>query len=64
MQSNTFVSVRLENIEKRFSEVDTLLLLAESNKHEAHIYSALCRSAHVLLVSHVEGIYKDIVNFC
>lgn len=62
MQSNTFVSVRLENIEKRFSEVDTLLLLAKSNKHEVHIYSALCRSAHVLLVSHVEGIYKDIVK--
>lgn len=62
MQSNTFVSVRLENIEKRFSEVDTLLLLAQANKSNDQIYSSLCRSAHVLLVSHVEGIYKDIVK--
>lgn len=62
MQGNTFVSVRLENIEKRFSEVDTLLVLAKANKNDQKIYSSLCRSAHVLLVSHVEGIYKDIVK--
>ncbi|HRN44054.1 MAG TPA: HEPN domain-containing protein [Flavobacterium sp.] len=62
MQGNTFVSVRLENIEKRFSEIDTLLNLAKQNKEDSQIYSALCRSAHVLLVSHFEGIYKDIVK--
>lgn len=62
MQVNTFVSIRLENIEARFSEIDTLLELAKFFKNDLNKYSALCRSAHVLLVSHVEGIYKDIVK--
>uniref|UniRef100_UPI0002487DFC HEPN domain-containing protein n=1 Tax=Acinetobacter sp. P8-3-8 TaxID=1029823 RepID=UPI0002487DFC len=59
---NTFVSIRLENIEARFSEIDTLLELAKNSKSDSNKYSALCRSAHILLVSHVEGIYKDIVK--
>lgn len=62
MQINTFVGVRLENVEARFSEIDTLLELAKNFKSDSNKYSALCRSAHVLLVSHVEGIYKDIVK--
>lgn len=62
MQVVSFVGVRLENIDARFSEIDTLLNLAKQYKMDAEKYSALCRSAHVLLVSHVEGIYKDIVK--
>lgn len=62
MSGNTFVSSRLEIIENRFNEIDTLLDLAKKNISNNSIYSSLCRSAHVLLVSHVEGIYKDIVR--
>src|SRR5690554_5281490 len=62
MSGNTFVSSRLELIESRFNEVETLLSLAKNNVSDSTKYTALCRSAHVLLVSHVEGIYKDIVK--
>lgn len=62
MSGNTFVSNRLDLIESRFEEISVLLNLAEINSDKTDIYSALCRSAHVLLVSHVEGIYKDIVK--
>ena len=62
MSGNTFVSNRLDLIESRFDEISVILDLADANSHKTDIYSALCRSAHVLLVSHVEGIYKDIVK--
>ncbi|CAN1553387.1 RiboL-PSP-HEPN [Flavobacteriaceae bacterium] len=62
MSGNTFISSRLELIENRFKEIDTLLDLAQKNITDPTTYSTLCRSAHVLLVSHVEGIYKDIVR--
>ncbi len=62
MPGSTFVSSRLESIESRFHEIDTLLELAKENVLNSTKYAALCRSAHVLLVSHVEGIYKDIVR--
>lgn len=62
MSGNTFISSRLELIENRFKEIDTLLNLAKKNITDSTTYSTLCRSAHVLLVSHVEGIYKDIVR--
>lgn len=62
MSGNTFISSRLELIENRFKEIDTLLNLAQKNTADSTTYSTLCRSAHVLLVSHVEGIYKDIVR--
>lgn len=62
MSGNTFVSNRLDLIESRFNEISVLLKLAEANTRNIETYSTLCRSAHVLLVSHVEGIYKDIVK--
>lgn len=62
MQGSTFVSSRLDSIESRFYEVETLLNLAKENIAHPRKYITLCRSAHVLLVSHVEGIYKDIVK--
>jgi len=62
MSGNTFIGSRLEIIENRFSEIDTLLQLAKKNISNNSLYSSLCRSAHVLLVSHVEGIYKDVVR--
>ncbi|WP_133642067.1 HEPN domain-containing protein [Sphingobacterium paludis] len=49
-------------IEIRFNEIDTLLDLARSYQTSPEVYITLCRSAHVLLVSHFEGIYKDIVK--
>lgn len=62
MSGNTFISSRLDLIENRFNEIDTLLNLAQKSIKQPTTYSTLCRSAHVLLVSHVEGIYKDIVR--
>lgn len=62
MSGNTFVSTRLDVITNRFKEIDILLQLTEDNISNPARYAALCRSAHVLLVSHVEGIYKDIVK--
>lgn len=62
MSGYTFVGSRLDLIENRFNEVETLLELAKGNISNSAIYTTLCRSAHVLLVSHVEGIYKDLVR--
>jgi hypothetical protein len=58
--TETFVNARFEQIEKRFNEIQILLDLAASSRHDVEIYQALCRSAHVLLVSHFEGLYKEI----
>ncbi len=56
----TFINIRFERIDKRIKEIDILLNLAESKQYELDIYQALCRSAHVLLVSHFEGLYKEV----
>ena len=58
--SQTFINSRLEQIEKRFNEVQLLLDLASSSIDNEYLYVALCRSAQVLLVSHFEGLYKEI----
>lgn len=62
MSGNTFVSNRLDIIESRFEEINQLLDLACANSSNSEIYKTLCRSAHILLVSHFEGIYKDITK--
>lgn len=62
MLGTTFLSSRFDAIESRFEEIDILLNLAEDNIDNSVKYKSLCRSAHVLLVSHVEGIYKDVVK--
>jgi len=58
--SQTFINARLDQIEKRFNEVQLLLDLALISIDNEDAYRALCRSAHVLLVSHFEGLYKEI----
>lgn len=58
--NQTFLNLRFEQIEKRFKEVNTLLSLAFENEKDIDKYQALCRSAHILLVSHFEGLYKDV----
>jgi len=58
--NQTFINSRFEQIEKRFNEVQILLDLAAKSTHNVEMYQALCRSAHVLLVSHFEGLYKEI----
>ncbi|RLJ72509.1 HEPN domain-containing protein [Pedobacter alluvionis] len=58
--NQTFINSRFEQIEKRFNEVQLLLDLAATSRHNLDTYQALCRSAHVLLVSHFEGLYKEI----
>lgn len=62
MSEGTFVSSRLDLIENRFEEINQLLELARANTSNTEIYKSLCRSAHILLVSHFEGIYKDITK--
>lgn len=56
----TFINLRFEQIEKRFKEVELLLSLAITYQDDNETYQSLCRSAHVLMVSHIEGLYKDI----
>ncbi len=56
----SFINLRFEEFEKRLNEIELLIQLAITNESNSLIYQALCRSAHVLLVSHFEGLYKDI----
>jgi len=56
----TFINSRFEQIEKRFGEIQLILDLASSSRGNIDLYQALCRSAHVLLVGHFEGLYKEI----
>lgn len=58
--NQTFINLRFEQIEKRFKEIEVLLSLAFSHESNLDIYQTLCRSAHVLLVSHFEGLYREI----
>ncbi len=58
--SQTFINLRFEQIEKRFNEIDILLNLATLYQSKTDIYQTLCRSAHVLLVSHFEGLYREV----
>ena len=60
MQS--YLNLRFESIEKRFEEIDFLINCAIENLSDNNKYQTFCRSAHVLLVSHFEGIYKDVVK--
>jgi hypothetical protein len=56
----TFVGLQFDKMDERFNEIRALAELAAKYLAEPMIYRSLCRSAHVLLVSHFEGIYKDI----
>ncbi len=58
--NQTFINLRFEQIEKRFNEIDVLLNLASLYQSNDEIYQSLCRSAQVLLVSHFEGLYREI----
>jgi hypothetical protein len=58
--NQTYVSLQFDKLSKRFEEVRLLLALAEKYQSNNDTYTSLCRSAHVLLVSNFEGLYKDI----
>lgn len=60
--TDSFVFLRLELVERRFKEIDILLGEANKNSDLQNIYTTLCRSAHVLLVAHFEGLIKDITK--
>jgi len=60
MQS--YLSLRFDSIEQRFNEINLLISSAVDNISDSGKYQTYCRSAHVLLVSHFEGIYKDVVK--
>jgi hypothetical protein len=61
MSVESFVFIRINLLEKRFQEIETLLEQAVNNV-DSPLYRVLCRSAHILLVSHFEGFIKDIVK--
>jgi hypothetical protein len=56
----TFIGLQFDKMSDRFIEIRALTELAAKHLNEPSLYKYLCRSAHVLLVSHFEGIYKDI----
>jgi hypothetical protein len=58
--NQSFINLRFEQIEKRFNEIDTLLNLAIIQQSNTDVYQTLCRSANVLLVSHFEGLYREV----
>jgi hypothetical protein len=61
----TFFQNGLSLLNERLSEVD--LLIQEAKKIidcNQQLYNALCRSAHVLLLSHFEGYIKQVVKDC
>lgn len=60
--TQTFIHLRVELIEKRFHEIEILLEQAVTKKSDGLLYATFCRSAHVLLVAHFEGMVKDIVK--
>ncbi|MBS7565086.1 hypothetical protein KHS38_11785 [Mucilaginibacter sp. Bleaf8] len=60
--TQSYLNLRFEQIDKRFNEIQVLLDFAVKSRHDSDLYQALCRSAHVLLVSHFEGLYKEIVK--
>lgn len=62
MIMQSYLNLRFESIEKRFEEIDFLINCAVENLSDNSKYQTFCRSAHVLLVSHFEGIYKDVVK--
>lgn len=58
--SETFLFNRLDSLERRFREVDTLLDLAHLNIQREELYTTYCRAAHILLVAPFEGAIKDV----
>lgn len=59
----TFVNAGLVSLNARFKEVE--LILQEANLHfdtNEDLYSALCRSAQVLLSAHFEGYIKELIK--
>src|SRR5690348_11192613 len=61
MSVESFVFNRINLLEKRFQEIESLLGEAAKNI-SSPLYRVFCRSAHILLVSHFEGFIKDIVK--
>lgn len=56
---STFVHDSLISLDERWSEVDTLLDAAKQYIVNEKLHHALCRSAVVLIVAHLEGFIKD-----
>lgn len=60
----TFLSDFVNQLDKKWHEVD--LLLWEAKKHQdsnnIDLYNAICRSATVLIVAHLEGFVRDMIK--
>lgn len=60
---STYLRLGLDSLNRRLDEVDTILDAAGENfEVNQKLYSALCRSAQVLLSAHFEGYLKDLVK--
>ena len=59
----TFVNLSLISLNIRFKEIDLILEEAQKiSETNQNLYSALCRSAQVLLSAHFEGFLKELVK--
>lgn len=61
---NTFIKEYLGQLETQWKEVDVLIALAikSEGNNDQESFNAICRSASVLIVAHMEGFVKDLTK--
>lgn len=59
----SFLTDYLDSLDEKWNEIDIILELAKHYKdNDNNLYNALCRSATVLMVGHLEGFTRDLVK--
>lgn len=60
---STFLQEYISSLEHRWKEVDVIIEKAKAIKDEDFaFYNAICRSASILIVAHLEGFIKDLAK--
>ena len=61
--SQNYLNLLINELEDRWDEVTILLEEAEKNQNvNVKLHDAICRSVSVLMVSNLEGFYKDLIK--
>jgi hypothetical protein len=55
----TFAYALVDSVDARWSEINLLIIEAESRSNNIDFYNALCRSISVLMIAQFEGFIKD-----
>lgn len=60
---STFLQEYISSLESRWKEVDVIIDKAKAIKDDDYtFYNAICRSASILIVAHLEGFVKDLAK--